>query len=78
MWYITLTHVSFFFYYLLFADWLIWKKLQASEGKSTYTGAYKKYASRKRFYGLSESQKFSSVNLSKLIEVRPSSICWLA
>ncbi|XP_046443515.1 G2/mitotic-specific cyclin-B2-like isoform X1 [Daphnia pulex] len=49
--------------------------LEASEGKSTYTGAYKKYASRKRFYGLSESQKFSSVNLSKLIEVRPSSIC---
>lgn len=49
--------------------------MQASEGKSIYTGAYKKYASRKRFYGLSENQKFSSVNLSKLIEVRPSSIC---
>nr|CAH0108194.1 unnamed protein product [Daphnia galeata] len=49
--------------------------LEASEGKSTYTGAFKKYASRKRFYGLSESQKFSSVNLSKLIDVPPSSIC---
>lgn len=59
------------FAFLLFEMMII----QASEGKSTYTGAFKKYASRKRFYGLSESQKFSSVNLSKLIDVPPSSIC---
>lgn len=43
--------------------------LHASDGTLTYVGAFKKYSSRKRYYGLSESQKFNAVNLSNLITI---------
>jgi len=42
--------------------------VKVNDGTSSYSGAYKKYASYRRFKGLSDSHKFSNAHLRQIME----------